>query len=252
MADGEKQTLVGGLRAVELYYRAVREIASGNVAFYQSQTRLNTPDIGVLMPENFRDVAEITSQCISLFRLELVQALEAHNKFKEREVNFNWLSVYMPPTYLKDGTCEKNLMDYFMRFEVPTNRICFALSEKLLEETDGVAAKTMGRLRNKGFHFMLTGFGGNSCPMMRLSDFPVDYVMLSPEVSNYIGRDERSDNAVKSIVGFVSDMGADAIADGVMNSKQAETLFGFECPYCTGSLVGKYMQERYIRRRSED
>ena len=251
MAD-EKQTLVGGLRAVELWFRPVREISSGNVTFYQSQTRLNTPDLGTLMPENFRDVSEITSQCVSLFKLELVQALETHNKLKEREVSFNWLSVYMPVAFLKEDMAEKKLQEYFLKFEVPTNRICFALSEKLLEESDGVAAGVIGRLRNKGFHFMITGFGGNSCPMMRLSMFPVDYVMLSPEVANYIGNDERSDNAVKSIVGFVSDMGAEAIADGVINSRQAETLFGFECHYCTGNLVGKYVQDRYIRRRSDE
>ena len=41
------------------------------------------------------------------------------------------------------------------------------------------------------------------------------------------------------------------VADGVFNSRQAETLYSFECSYCAGSLSGKYMAERYVRRRAE-
>ncbi len=251
MADNEKQTLVGGLRAVELQYRVVREISSGSTAFFQSQTRLNAPRLGVLTPEKFRDVCEMTNQADRLFVLELIQSLEASRKFSGRELNFNWLSVYMPVRFLKERRAEKMLLEYSARYEMPTSRICFELSENLLMETDTIASNTIGNLRNRGFHFMLTNFGGNSCPMMRLSDFSVDYVMLSPEVANYIGRGERADSAVKSIIGFVNDMGAEPIADGVFNVAQAEALYAFECSYCAGSLVGKYTTERYVRRRSD-
>ena len=229
----------------------IREISTGQAAAFQTQTRLNSPKLGVLTPDKFRDVSEITNQAVRLFMLELIQSLEAHNTFVERELNFNWISLYMPVKFLKEPRAEKTLLEYFSRYNVPTSRICFELSEKLLEETDGQVSTVIQQMRNRGFHFMLTNFGGNTCPMMRLSDFSVDYVMLSPEVSNYIGKGERSDNAVKSIIGFVNELGAEPVADGVFNSHQAETLYSFECAYCAGSLSGKYMAERYVRRRSD-
>ena len=57
---------------------------------------------------------------------------------------------------------------------------------------------------------------------------------------------------VKSIVGFVNDIGAEPIADGVYNSRQAEMLYSFECSYCAGTLAGKYMTERYVRRKNDE
>lgn len=251
MEDNEKITTVGGLRAVELLYRAVREISSGSTEFYQSQTRLNAPKLGVLTPEKYRDVCEMTNQSTKLFILEFNQALDAYNTFVERELNFRWLSVYMPVRFLKEKRAEKYAMECCTKYNVPTNRICFELSENLLIETDGIVSDTIQNLRNRGFHFMLSNFGDNSCPMMRLSDFSVDYVLLSPEVSNYIGRGERSDSAVKSIIGFVNDMGAEPIADGVFNAQQAEKLYEFECSFCAGSLAGKYMAEKYVKRKSD-
>lgn len=251
MGKETKKAGADGVRAIELQYRVIREISTGQAAAFQTQTRLNSPKLGVLTPDKFRDVSEITNQAVRLFILELIQALEAHNTFVERELNFNWISLYMPVKFLKEPRAEKTLLEYFSRYNVPTSRICFELSEKLLEETDGQVSTVIQQMRNRGFHFMLTNFGGNTCPMMRLSDFSVDYVMLSPEVSNYIGKGERSDNAVKSIIGFVNELGAEPVADGVFNSHQAETLYSFECAYCAGSLSGKYMAERYVRRRSD-
>lgn len=251
MAEAKRQTTVDGLRAVELQYRIIREIASGQSSFYQSQTRLNSPGLGVIMPDSFREVAEITTQCISLFDLELLQLLEAHNKFVEREVPFKWLSVYAPAKYFNDKQSERNIIEYCSRYKVPTNHICFELAARVLTDSENDITDMIRRLRNRGFHFMLTGFGGDTCPMMRLSAFEVDYVMLSPEVTQYLGLGERSDSAVKSIIDFVSGLGAEAIGDAVKNAQQAETLYACGCSYCAGSLAGKYVGERYVRKRGD-
>jgi EAL domain-containing protein (putative c-di-GMP-specific phosphodiesterase class I) len=205
-----------------------------------------------MMPEAYREVAEMSPQCLTLFSLELNQVLDAIAHFMDREVPFNWVSLYMPVWFLKEKRAEKNILEQCSRAGVPMNKLCFELSEKLLNETDNIAAAAIGNMRNRGFHFMLNDFGGTSCPMMRLADFPVDYVMLSPEVADYIGRGERADSAVKSIIGFISDMGCEIIADGVSLTHQAEILYEFECTYCAGSLAGDYVAEKYVRTKDSE
>ena len=251
MTEERRPSTVDGLRAVELQYRIIREISSGQASFYQSQTRLNSPELGVIMPDSFRDVAEITTQCITLFDLELLQLLEAHNKFVERELPFKWLSVYAPAKYFADKQSERNIIEYCARMKVPTNHVCFELAARVLTDPENDITEMIRRLRNRGFHFMLTGFGGDTCPMMRLSAFEVDYVMLSPEVTQYVGMSERADSAVKSIIDFVNGLGAEPIADAVKNAAQAERLYECECNYIAGSLAGKYMAERYVRKKGD-
>ena len=73
MQDHGKQTTVDGLRAIELHYRPLREIATGRTVFYQSRTQLNTPELGVLMPPDFRKAAEFSGQSRKLFPLEVMQ-----------------------------------------------------------------------------------------------------------------------------------------------------------------------------------
>ena len=246
------QTDVGGNRAVEVFFRGIREIETGNIAFFQSKTRLNTPGLGILMPESFRDVAELSNQCLTLFDMELGQVMEAAKRFKDRDFFYKWISVYMPPAYLIERGAEQRVLNTIEEQDIDPNRICFELPLKLLTDGNVKHSRVIENLRNRGFHFMLTGFGGSNSPLMKLSEYPVDYVMLSQEITAYIGKNERSNAAVHSIVSFVDGLGADAIADGISTANQAEAFFEADCRYIAGNLAGKYTLERYIRKRDKD
>ncbi len=251
ITESKRQTLVGGLRAVEMFFRAIREIESGDTAFFQSATRLNTPGLGTLPPDSYREVAELSSQCISLFELEMAQILSALKKFNDRDIYYKWLSFYMPPAYLLERGAEQKLIAIMDENEVDTNRICFELPPKILTEGNKRHARNIENLRNRGFHFMLQGFGQSGTPMLKLSEFPVDYVLLSQEMNSYLGKSERSQSAVSAMVDFANGLGATTIADGVTTATQAEALFQAGCTYVAGPLAGKYVLERYVRKKND-
>ena len=254
MADTGEMTLqtdVGGLRAVDMQYRGIREIETGSIAFFQSATKLNTPGLGTLAPETFRPVAELSKQSITLFELEMEQAIETMGKLKERDFYFRWLSVYMPMNYLMERACETRLVSYIDEKGVDSNRLCFELSPTLLRDGNLQVARVIANLRNRGFHFLISDFGGTRSPLMKLSDFQVDYVILSRELTGYIGKSERSNAALHSVIQFVNGLGADPIADGISNATQAEVLYQNECRYVAGPLAGKYTAERYLRKKTD-
>ena len=158
----------------------------------------------------------------------------------------------MPLRYLETKSVQQKLMDLMDETETDTNRLCFELSPELLLNGTNVHSTVIEQLRNRGFHFMLTDFGGINSPLMKLAYFPVDYVMLSQEMISYLGKDERSLSAVSSIVDFIEGMEADVIADGVANLEQAEQLFKARVRFGAGSLAGRYMTERYLRRKKAE
>ena len=225
------ETNVGGLRAVELYYRGIREIESGDTVYLQSRTRLNTPDLGTMMPESFRPVAELSSHCLTLFELELRQALEAITKFRERDMIYRWTSVYMPLRALTERGMQNKIVNMLEEYQVDTSRICFELSSQLLFDGTHKMAEGIEQMRNRGFHFLLPNFGGANCPLMQLAEYPVDFLLLSSEMTSFVMQSERSKAAVHAILGFARSLDADVIADGVSNANQAEAFFQTECLY---------------------
>ncbi len=253
MGEENLQTTVDGVRAVEMHLRSIREVSRGDIVFFQSRTQLNTPSLGTLMPEEYRETAEASGQADELFELEVLQAIDIVKRLMERDFYFQWMSVYMPVKVLADPKLERKLMGLFEKAELATGKICFALPGSLLEEdeVDKNIPENITKIKNRGFHFMLEGFGADNCPMMKLSSFEVDYCLLHHDITRYIGQSTRTDNAVNSIVSFVTEMGAEAIADGIKDSKQAEMLYECGCSYVAGPLSGKYMSPNHIRKPKE-
>jgi cyclic diguanylate phosphodiesterase (EAL) domain protein len=131
-ALGENST-VDGVRAVELFYRPIKNTDSGRVTFLQSQTRLNSPAMGTLMPADYLPVAQLSHRCVSIFKLAFVQLLQALGKFHEREVDVDWASVFMPARFLRQTEAPRVAADYCDKFGVKYERVCFELSPDVLD-----------------------------------------------------------------------------------------------------------------------
>lgn len=237
----ETQTTVDGLRAVELSFRPLRDIATGRSVCYLARTQLNTPGLGTLMPETFRPAAELSGKSAELFSLELLQLAESIRTLDESDRQFQWVSQDMPLSIIRDRAAVAKIEETCEQFSLSHGKLCFAVPEETLDEKDDRAAKNIALMRKLGFHVMLTGFGESGCPFIQLSKLIVDYVMLSPSLTLHLGKGERSDRAVHSLITFINDLESEPVADGVKTSSQAETLYSFGCNYCAGHLSGEYI-----------
>ena len=250
MSEKSTSATVDGVRAMELLYRPIKNVDDDSVSFYQTQLRLNGPALGVLMPVDFIPVAELTDQCISIFKLAFVQLLQAADKFKTREIDFSWISLYMPLRFLRRVDCVKVVSDLCEKLNVENNKICFEISVAILDERNEAAADNIKNFRKKGFHFLLNSFGDSSGNMMKMADYNFDFVMLSPSIVKSLGGGERADSCVRSLISFVNDLGAEPVAAEVFNNSQLSKLSEFQCLYYTGESAGKFIAERYMRKRN--
>ena len=242
---------VDGVRAVELFYRPIKNTDSGRVTFLQSQTRLNSPAMGTLMPADYLPVAQLSDRCVSIFKLAFVQLLQALGKFHEREVDVDWASVFMPARFLRQTEAPRVVADYCDKFGVKYDRVCFELSSDVLDEADSTAADNVALMRRQGIHFLLTGFGTEGFKMLKTAEFKVDNIMLDGSVAQVLGKSDRYDTCVNSLLNFVFDLNAEVIADGITDDKQVKQLSGMQCLYYSGENAGKYIAERYVRNRNE-
>ena len=134
MAENSNIATVDGVRAIELRYRAVKETDTDEVAFYQTSMRLNSPSLGVLTPDRFLSVLNCTDQCIPVFKLALVQAIQAAAKFEGRELDFKWISLYMPLRLLRKNDCADIVSEITGKFKTSADKICFEIPLNLLND----------------------------------------------------------------------------------------------------------------------
>lgn len=248
-------TTVDGLRAIEMRYRSVFSTGTKEAAFCQSSIRLNSPDMGVLLPDRFMPVLESDDRCVPIFKLALLQTVKAAEKFTERELDFNWISVFMPLRLLAKNNCLNILTEFTDIIGVKPNKICFEISPLLLND-DGDCRKTMKKLRKAGYHTMITNVGGNAFPLLSLAEFEPEYVMMDEQITQLLGQDERSETCAQSVISFINNLDAEPIATGVPSAEIADRLYELECSYYTGAAhsgyyTGNFQREKFMRTKNQ-
>ena len=253
----EAETTVDGVRAIEIRYRPIYETDTKEPTFFQTRVRLNSPDSGVILPERFMPVLESSDRCVSVFKLALLQTVKAAEKFAERELDFNWISLFMPIRLLHKKDCAGILTEFTKQIGASPDRICLEIPPLVIGEDDGYCDESMKKLRKAGFHTMVCGIGADNFPLFRLSELEPEYVMLEEEAAAMLGRGNKAENCVRSLITTLNELGAEPIASGVSSSETADMLYDLRCSYYTadensGERGASFVLERFVRRRNQD
>ena len=242
---------VGGLRAIEHYFRPIGNALSGETLAFQSTFRMNSPSRGVIFPGEYLPVLEAypdrAAQYLPLAFFHLHEAVE---NFKERDIDYRFISLPLPISFLKRPDCVTGLDELCKELHLKPDFICFELSAALYEEKDDTVIKAMHALQKEGYSFMLNAFGGDDSPTMMLANFPVDYVMLNAVYTEEAMLGENHEKWVRSTIDYVISIDCKPIATDVANSTHGDKIASLGCNLCVGDYTGDWTQRRYIRPKT--
>ena len=244
---------VGGLRAMEHYFRPIGNALSGETLAFQSTFRMNSPSRGVIFPGEYLPVLEAyPDRAADFMPLIFYHLYDTIENFKEREMSYRFISIPMPVSFMKRPDCVTGIGELAKAFHIHPEFVCFELSSALYEETDDTVVKAMYALQKEGYTFLLNSFGGDDSPTMLLSHFPVDYVMLNGIYTTESVLGERHEGWVRSALTYITGLDCTAIATEVENSTQGDKLASLGCDMCVGNYTGDWTQRRYLRSRGSD
>ena len=244
---------VGGLRALEHYFRPIGNALSGETLALQSTFRMNSPSRGVIFPGEYLPVLEAyPDRAADFMPLIFYHLYDAVENFKERDLDYRFITLPMPVSFMKRPDCVTGIGELAKAFHIKPEHTCFELSSALYEETDDTVVKAMHALQKEGYSFLLNSFGGEDSPTVLLSNFPVDYVMLNGLYTTESVAGERHEGWVRSAMSYINSLDCIPIATEVENSTQGDKLASLGCDMCVGSYTGDWTQRRYLRIRSGD
>ena len=72
-----------------------------------------------------------------------------------------------------------------------------------------------------------------------------------------LGRSDKAENCVRSLINTLGELGAEPIASGVSSDEKADMLYDLRCSYYTaeensGERGSSFMLERFVRRRNQE
>lgn len=230
------------------YYEQQIDLVSGRLHGFEVLARWNSPDQGVMSPDQFLPVAEETGMIGELSLAIIRQALE-HAR--------NWdhgltLSVNISPTQLKDPWLSQKLVKLLVETGFPPSRLEVEITESALFENLSLAQSIVGSLKNQGIQLALDDFGTGYSSLAHLRALPFDRIKIDRSFVTSINENAESAAIVNAITRLSDSLGLPVTAEGVENGEIEKRLRAIGVHKGQGWHFGKPMPHDQVLKMLAD
>ena len=193
----------------------------------------------IIPPVAFLPAAERYNLASTLDKWVITHLFEWMARRGDHLEGLSLCSVNLSGLSLSDESMLDFISDAFVQYSIPTNKICFEITETAAIGNLNYATKFINHLRDKGCSFSLDDFGSGLSSFAYLKNLPVDYLKIDGLFVKDILDDQVDLAMVRSIneVGHV--MGKKTIAEFVENKQIFDLLRELGVDYAQGYGIAK-------------
>ena len=228
-----------GTEQFEVYYQPIVEIEEDVVSGFEALVRWNHPRRGLLLPDEFIDVAIESRLIVPLGRWVLAQACQQMQSWKDRwEEASEWtISVNLSAPELAQPDLVSSMYEIIDGSGLHAKYLKIEITETSLIKNSSHALQTMNTLRERGIHLSIDDFGTGHSSFSYLHDFPFDELKIDRTFISEL--DSRSDKQqiVNAIVSLAHNLGMTVVAEGSASGAIYENLRDASCEYAQGFSI---------------
>lgn len=235
-------SLENGLRrAVErdefvVHYQPIVRLADASLVGFEALIRWESPERGLMRPDEFIPLAEETGLINPVGRWVLRKAC-----LQIAELNRSLpaphgvsVSVNVSSRQLAQEGFADEVEEALDDTGLDPKRLVLELTETALMENPVRAAELLTRLRSHGIRVHLDDFGAGYSSLGYLRRFPIDRLKIDRAFVQGVTSRHEDDAIIRAILGLSEALGLEVIAEGVENLAQRDHLSQLKCMYGQG------------------
>ena len=220
------------LGELAVFYQPIVSLGRREVVACEALVRWQHPDVGMIGPDQFIEVAEETGLIEPLGEWVLGQAC--------RDA-VNWpksvgLHVNLSPRQFRQPQLAERLASIVEGAGLEPERLTLELTEGVLMNDPEYARKVVDGLRDRGMHIDIDDFGTGYSSLAYLHQFPIDGVKVDRSFVAELG--ER-DSVIRAVVALCHELDLRLTAEGIETEAQLIRLLSLDCARGQGFLFGK-------------
>jgi predicted signal transduction protein with EAL and GGDEF domain len=228
---------------LEVWYQPIVEIESGRLLGIEALARWNHPVRGFVSPDLFVAIAEQSGLVQRLDQWVLHRAAtDLHDLRAGGHVASDvYVSVNVSAQHLAHGDLWSAVSEAAWLADVPAGCLCLEVTETAVMADPATASLVLKRLAEDGFRVALDDFGTGYSSLAYLRSLPVSRVKIDRSFVIDAADGVVDRTICASVVALCSQLGIQAIAEGVETQAQYDMLRDLGCPAGQGYLWAKPM-----------
>ena len=221
---------------LELYFQPIMEIDSRRIVGTEALLRWRAPGRGVLLPESFLPIAELSGLIVQVGRHVIDLACAHLAGWRTQSLRVPRLSINVSARQCMDEGFLVVLEQALARYQVPAGAIDLEITESCFLDR-GAFDRILPTLRQLGLTLTIDDFGTGYATLASLRHVPVNTIKIDRAFVGDIAGGKSDGAIAKAVVALGKSQNLRVVAEGVETERQLEFLGEIGCDACQGYLV---------------
>ena len=243
---------------LEVHYQPEVSIETGRITGFEALLRWRHPELGLLKPARFIDLAEENGSLreIGLWVLERACLQWKHWRELLDDGSPIVMTVNLSARQLEQADLTDRVRDILHRTEIDPACLRLDIAQGVFTSDGPQLARTLSRLKELGLQLAIDDFGAGQSNLENLRLLPVHSVKIDKSFVQNLAEDDANLLIVQAIVTLAHDLGLDVTAEGVETREQLDFLKDLGCDRGQGYYLAEplpmetmnSMLRAYLRR----
>lgn len=233
-----------------VFYQPIVCLESGEIKELEALIRWQHPDYGLVMPNEFINIAEETGLIIPIGEWILEESCRQIKCWNESFPHLNGLavSVNLSAKQLMHPSLTSQLKNILSKTELCVTSIKLEVTESTVMENSDTALKILNELNEFGIDLSTDDFGTGYSSLSYLHQFPFKRLKIDRSFIGKMDSDVKSEAIVRTILMLGQNLRIEVVAEGVENLKQLQHLRALGCRLGQGYFFSKPTNAEYTEK----
>lgn len=222
----------------ELHFQPKVDLKNGKVSGFEALVRWQHEDMGLLHPEKFIPLAEVSDSIHHLTKEVLQLAVQQQKKWFEAGYHLP-VAVNLSARNLIDDRCVIVLRDLIKQYDIKPGMLELELTETALMHDPETAISLLNQISALGIKLSIDDFGTGYSSLSYLRRMPIDALKIDTAfVKNMLSNDQDS-IIVRSTIALAHNLNLNVVAEGVEDSETMSRLKEMGCDFVQGYYISR-------------
>lgn len=222
-----------------LYYQPKIDLESGKIIAMEALLRWQHPDLGMLVPTEFIQLAEESGLIMELGEWVLREACRQNVEWHNHGLQGLRMAVNLSGYQLQHTRLLDQVRTVLAETGMPADCLEFEITESVIMQNPDYAVSVLNEITALGIHISIDDFGTGYSSLAHLKRFTVNTLKIDKSFVRDVEKSATDAAIATAIIAMGSSLKLKVIAEGVETEEQMEFLRENNCDQVQGFLFSK-------------
>ena len=226
-------------REFRLYYQPKIDVSSGRIVAMEALVRWGHPELGILSPLEFIQLAEENGLIVQLGEWVLREACSQNVQWHNEGISNLRVAVNLSGYQLQHKSLLPTIRTILAETGINPDYLEFEITESVIMQNPDLAVDILSSITDLGIHISIDDFGTGYSSLAHLKRFSVNTLKIDKSFVRDVGLSSTDSAIATAIIAMGNSLNLNVIAEGVETQAQYDFLRENNCGQVQGFLFSK-------------